>query len=558
MKILFIIFSIIPWIVNSQIKYPTNYFSNPLEIPLILNGNFGEARSNHFHSGIDIKTQLKEGFKILSAADGYISRIKIAHGGFGKAIYIDHPNGYTTVYAHLKKFNNEIERFIKKYQYKRQSYEIDLYLNPKDIKVVNHQIIAISGNTGSSSGPHLHFETRKSSSQKALNPLLFGIDIKDTKRPQVNSIYMYKKMSLNDISEPIKLELSKINDSTYYTGKIKENGLISFGVNGFDQQDLANNRNGIYKISTFYINKLINSITFDSFFFEESIKINTLIDYPYYIINKQRILKLFKEEENDLSIYTNENNGFIDIKKKSSIYKVKISDIKGNNVFINIPINFGESNQKITTNSENILFEKKIDNKLEYDFKYETSNVTIPKNTFLKNVKLKIKYSIDTLKVINPYLAVFKNIKIKFQNPNNKKGNYLAIKDHNGNESFASSKLNSQNYFELKTKKLGLYYIKNDSIYPTINSINFKNGDWICNNNFLKFKITDQESGIKKYKGEINGKWMLFEYEYKKNQLSYEFDSKYLKKSKNEVEIEVEDMAGNTIIKTYTFYRKTN
>ncbi|MGY8946421.1 MAG: M23 family metallopeptidase, partial [Flavobacteriales bacterium] len=215
MKILFIIISIIPWIINSQIKYPTNDFSNPLEIPLILNGNFGESRSNHFHSGIDIKTQLKEGFKVLSVADGYISRIKIAHGGFGKAIYVNHPNGYTTVYAHLKKFNNSIEKYVKRFQYKKQSYEVDIYLKPNNLKVINNEVIGLSGNTGSSSGPHLHFETRKTLNQKALNPLMFGIEIKDTRRPIVNSLYLYKKDKSGYISEPSKLVLNKINDSTF-------------------------------------------------------------------------------------------------------------------------------------------------------------------------------------------------------------------------------------------------------------------------------------------------------------------------------------------------------
>ena len=172
-----------------------------------------------------------------------------------------------------------------------------------------------------------------------------------------------------------------------------------------------------------------------------------------------------------------------------------------------------------------------------------------------KTIKIKIEHFNDTLKIINPYIAVYKNIKIKFKNPNSNKGNYLAVKDHEGNESFASSKLNSLNYFELKTKKTGLYYIINDSISPMIKPIKFKNGDWVSDEKYLKFKITDKESGIKKYKGKINGKWMLFEYEYKKNQISYEFDSNYLSKSKNEVEIEIEDMAGNSFIKTYTFYR---
>ena len=556
MKILFIIFSIIPWLIHAQTKYPTNYFSNPLEIPLILNGNFGESRSNHFHSGIDIKTQLKEGLKVFSVAKGNISRIKIAHGGFGKAIYVSHPNGYTTVYAHLKKFNNSIEEFVKKIQYKKQSYEVDLYLNTSDLKVFNNEVIGFSGNTGSSSGPHLHFETRKTVNQKALNPLLFGIEIKDTRRPVVNSLYMYKKLKSGSISLPYKVVLNKINDSTFATKKIKVNGLVSFGLSGFDRQDLAKNKNGIYEISTFLNENLINSMKFDSFFFEESIKINSLIDYSFFVENRKRILKLFLEDENDLSIYSTKNKGFVDVKQKTELlFKIVAKDIKGNSISINIPLDYENMVKATLTNSQGVSYSKKIENIIENDFEFKNSHVNIPKNTFLKNRKIKIEHPNDTLKIINPYIPLYKNIKIKFKNPNNNKGNYLAVKDYNNKELFASSKLNPLNYFELKTKKFGLYFIKNDSLSPEISPLNFKNGDWVSNKKYLKFKILDKQSGIKKYKGKINGKWMLFEYEYKKNLISYEFDSFYLSKSKNEVEIEVEDMVGNTLIKTFTFYR---
>ena len=556
MKILFIIFSIIPWLIHAQTKYPTNYFSNPLEIPLILNGNFGESRSNHFHSGIDIKTQLKEGLKVFSVAKGNISRIKIAHGGFGKAIYVSHPNGYTTVYAHLKKFNNSIEEFVKKIQYKKQSYEVDLYLNTSDLKVFNNEVIGFSGNTGSSSGPHLHFETRKTVNQKALNPLLFGIEIKDTRRPVVNSLYMYKKLKSGSISLPYKVVLNKINDSTFATKKIKVNGLVSFGLSGFDRQDLAKNKNGIYEISTFLNENLINSMKFDSFFFEESIKINSLIDYSFFVENRKRILKLFLEDENDLSIYSTKNKGFVDVKQKTELlFKIVAKDIKGNSISINVPLDYENMVKATLTNSQGVSYSKKIENIIENDFEFKNSHVNIPKNTFLKNRKIKIEHPNDTLKIINPYIPLYKNIKIKFKNPNNNKGNYLAVKDYNNKELFASSKLNPLNYFELKTKKFGLYFIKNDSLSPEISPLNFKNGDWVSNKKYLKFKILDKQSGIKKYKGKINGKWMLFEYEYKKNLISYEFDSFYLSKSKNEVEIELEDMVGNTLIKTFTFYR---
>jgi len=555
MKKLIILFLFISINLNSQTNFPKDYFSNPLEIELILNGNFGESRPSHFHSGIDIKTQFKEGLNVFSSAEGYVSRISIKHGGFGKALYINHPNGYTTVYAHLKKFNKKIEDYIKKIQYNKKSYQIEHYLKKDVIRILKNENIGSSGNTGSSFGPHLHYETRLTKNQKAINPQLFGIDIKDSRRPIINSVFLYKLDSLNKISEPIKLKINKINDSIYQSEKVTANGTIGFGVNGFDRQDLANNKNGIYKYSTVYDNKKNIEFNFNSFFFEESIKIKTLIDYKYYIQNKSRIVKLFKDHGNNLSIYSNNKSGYINVENDISLYQITLTDLKGNKSTIKIPIIKGEIIKSPLKKVNSTVLNTSLNNKLDYNFEFENAEIKIAKNTFLKNVKLNIDTSIDSIKIINPEIAVFKNIKISFLNKEKRKGNYLALKDNNGNESFATAKLNSKNYFYHKTKSLGTYFIKNDSLLPVIELRNFKNNDWITNKNSIKIKILDKETGIKNYNVKINGKWMLFEYEYKRNELFYKFDSYFINKKKNLIEVSVEDMAGNKSQKNFIFYR---
>ena len=555
MKKLIILFLFISTNINSQTNFPKDYFSNPLEIELILNGNFGESRPSHFHSGIDIKTQFKEGLNVFSSAEGYVSRISIKHGGFGKALYINHPNGYTTVYAHLKKFNKKIEDYIKKIQYNKKSYQIEHYLKKDVIKILKNENIGSSGNTGSSFGPHLHYETRLTKNQKAINPQLFGIDIKDSRRPIINSVFLYKLDSLNEISDPIKLKIKKINDSIYQSEKVTTNGTIGFGINGFDRQDLANNKNGIYKYSTVYDNKKNIEFNFNSFFFEESIKIKTLIDYKYYIENKSRIVKLFKDHGNNLSIYSNNKSGYINIENDISLYQISVTDLKGNKSTIKIPIIKGDLTNSPLKNVNSTVLNTAINNKLDYNFEFENTEIKIAKNTFLKNVKLNIDASIDSIKIINPEIAVFKNIKISFLNKEKRKGNYLALKDNNGNESFATAKLNSKNYFYHKTKSLGTYFIKNDSLNPLIELKNFKNNDWISNKSSIKIKILDKETGIKNYNVKINGKWMLFEYEYKRNELFYKFDSYFTNKKKNLIEVSIEDMAGNKSQKNFIFYR---
>ena len=175
---------------NSQSPYPQNYFSSPLDITLVLSGTFAELRSNHFHSGLDIKTQGKEGFKTYAAAEGYISRIKISRYGYGKALYVTHPNGYTTVYAHLQKFAPKIEAYVKEEQYKKESFELELFPKAEDLKISAKEVIAYTGNTGGSGGPHLHFEIRDKQEQP-MNPMLFGLDIKDTTKPVIYDVFAY-------------------------------------------------------------------------------------------------------------------------------------------------------------------------------------------------------------------------------------------------------------------------------------------------------------------------------------------------------------------------------
>ena len=555
MKKIFLLFLFLSINLNSQTNFPKNYFSNPLDIDLILNGTFGELRSSHFHSGLDFKTQFKEGLNIYSAAEGYVSRISIKHGGFGKAIYINHPNGYTTVYAHLKSFNDEIENYIKKLQYEKRTYQIEKYLKKDVLKIKRKQIIGKSGNTGSSSGPHLHFETRKTSNQKALNPKLFDFKIKDNRHPIINSAFIYKIDSLNNYKGPVKIKLKKINDSLYESNTIEASGKVGFGISGFDRQDLAYNKNGIYNYTAFLNNNKSIEFKFDEFYFQESIKIKTLIDYEYYIKNKKRIIKLFKDKGNDLSVYSGNLSGFVDIVGKESEYLIEISDIAGNKTKIKIPILNSIKETKLKNDENLIESNKKIKNDLDYNFNFKNSKIQIPKNTFLKDVKLNIKNFEDSIKIENPYVPLFKNIKIDFLNNKNSKGDYLAYRNFDGVESFASSKLDNKNYFNLKTKSLGTYFIKTDSINPIIKPNNFNNGDWMSKKELIKFTILDKETGIKSYQVKINDKWILFEYEYKKNELFYRFDSYFKNNRENKIEIIVEDMVGNKTEKIFTFYR---
>ena len=264
-----------------QEQYPEDAFRSPMDIPLVLAGTFGELRSNHFHSGVDIKTQQRQGLPIYAIANGSVTRIKISHWGYGKVLYVAHPNGYTSVYGHLQKFAPEIEAYIKKEQYKKKSYEVEVFPEYGEVKVEKGKVIAYGGNTGGSSGPHLHFEIRSSISEKPTNPLLYGLEIRDATNPTLLKLFGYplsENAKVNQSKSTIELDFKKQADGTFLAETVNAIGTIGFGFIGYDRQDLAANKNGVYAVQQLVNGRIYTDYDFESFSFTETRYLNTLID----------------------------------------------------------------------------------------------------------------------------------------------------------------------------------------------------------------------------------------------------------------------------------------
>jgi len=187
----FLIISILFSNILSDKPKDKTLFISPVKIPLLLSANFGELRIDHFHSGIDIKTQGVTGQEIVSASFGYIYRIGVSPGGFGKALYIKHPSGYSTVYGHLDRFTPEIDEYVKERQYEKKSFLVTLYPPKEKFTVKQGDLIAYSGNSGSSGGPHLHYEIRRSENEKPVNPLVFDFGIRDNIDPVIEKLFIY-------------------------------------------------------------------------------------------------------------------------------------------------------------------------------------------------------------------------------------------------------------------------------------------------------------------------------------------------------------------------------
>lgn len=537
--------------------------TNPLDIPIILSGTYGELRSNHFHSGIDIKTKGIQGLNVYSYASGYVSRIKVSHGGYGKALYIKHPDGNTTVYAHLKKFSSKIEEIVKSKQYKRESYEIEFFPKENEISVLENEIIAFSGNTGGTSGPHLHFEVRDKN-QIPINPLInSSIYIEDDRTPFFKKLFYKSYDSNNVFDSQTELKINKITSSLYVSDTLKSSGKIGIGIVAFDKHNRANNSNGIFKIITSLNNQNLLKILFDSISFDKTKHINTFIDYSFFKNHKIRIQKLFIEENNPLDLYSsNINNGFITIKNKEFYkYEVNIYDANGNKSRLVVPILGVKTNKplKLVNNHVELTY---IERDKKYELEFNSVRVSILEETFYNNLLLEAKFENDILSIDKDTIPLLKPITIYFNTDryNDSIKNQLYIAKLSDNKKMTSYNYTTDfsNGKKSSTKSLGRYTLGIDTINPSISPIGFKENDWISNFSNLKIKVNDVGSGIRSYNGWINNKWILFELNTKKGILVYDFDDNIVRKAKNNLHIEIIDNVGNRTEYKTTFYRKSN
>jgi hypothetical protein len=546
---------------KAQNNYPQDYFKSPLEIPLVLAGNFGELRSNHFHSGLDIKTQQRQGLNVHAAASGFVSRIKISHYGYGKALYITHPNGYTTVYGHLQHFNPEIEAYVKKRQYEKESYEIELFPQAGELSVEQGDIVAYSGNTGGSGGPHLHFEIRDKD-EHPLNPMLFGIYIADSVKPIISNLYAYpigdsSYVNKSNAKQPLRLIPLKSGD--YVAENIEAYGKIGFAVGTTDRQNLAANKNGVYNIQTFFNGNKNFELDFRTFSFDESNYINRLIDYEIYKEKRQRVQKLFVDN-NPLSMFDSViNNGYIKINDSTySVYKIRVSDFKHNDTWVTLNIK-GEKSDTFEVVKPKVTPYYIYKNQ-KTTLKEGNVTVDIYPDTFYDDFYIDFHVDNDTLKLDEDVIPLKKSIIISYDVSNyadaDKNKLYIAeLLGYKNYPSYSPTKRKGDILYTY-TKTLGTYALTTDNIKPTISPINFKDGQWLSNFRFLKLKIDDELSGISNYRATVNGKWILMEYDYKTKTLTHDFNDGVVTDVKNNLKVIVTDNVGNSSTFEALFYRK--
>jgi very-short-patch-repair endonuclease len=560
--IVYIVFFIFSSKAICQTKYPQGYFRNPLEIPIILAGTFGELRTSHFHSGLDLKTQQKEGLRVHTAAEGYVSRIKVSNWGYGKALYITHPNGYTTVYAHLKKFNNKIEQYVKKHQYQKEKEEIQLFPQKTDFIIKKDEIIAYSGSTGGYIAPHLHFEIRNTKTEKIINPMHFGLIPKDSKTPIINHLRAYSfsdSSHVNSSNIEIPLNFKQLKTGIYRTDETIAYGNIGFAINTYDQQDGALNKNGIYKLEMFLNDKKYFEHKVETFSFNESKYINLLIDYPYYKKFRRKYQKTYIHPENKLSTYNRKlGKGYLNIKANRN-YQVLIlvTDFAGNTSKLTIPIRGVKQSPRITRKKRKTDYF--IEKESEKIIKFKNTQISFSRNTFYENIFLEIENNNDNITIYNSNLPVNKNYSISFDvseySKPEKEKLYIAQISNKKYYNYCKT-IKSDSVFTTKTKNLGVFTLHKDSEAPVISDCSFYENQNVSKYHFFTIKVIDEISGLKEYRGEIDGRWIRLELNLKTNTLTFDFSDIKLKKGKHTFTLIAMDNVGNTRTFTSLFLLK--
>lgn len=522
-------------------------FDVPIRIPLYVAGSFGELRPNHFHAGVDFSANYKIGDPVFAPDDGVVTRIKVSSFGYGKALYIKHLNGYTTVYGHLSTYEKTINAYVLKNHYDQKLFEIELFPLANELPVKKGDVIGYIGNTGGSGGPHLHYEIRNTQTEHILNPIALSLKkyIKDTEQPIVNGVYVYpltNETVIDNNTEFFEIGLQKKNN-TYISNVLNVSGTVGFGINTHDTQDGSRGKNGIYKILTYVNGAKHFEILFDEFAFEDSKYLNQYIDYKYYQLTGNRIQKLFVVNELPLSLIKNiKNNGQVVLDEAIDVnYKIEVYDAHDNKQTIEIPLKYKFSEVVKKQN----LIGKYIDYLKDYAFEDKNISVEWDARTFFEDVHLNITYKENGIVLHKDEYPVQKNINVKIivpENFENKDQTFIGKVDENKVKFFETWK--KGNDFRIRTKELGTYELITDLEKPTITFTS--ENEVFTKDDVLAFEIEDKNSGIATFNGYLNEEWVLFDYDYKTKKLVHKLSEEKFKVGENVLHLEVTDRVGNS------------
>ena len=539
-----------------------NDFRSPMDIPLFLSGNFGEMRTNHFHTGLDIKTQGVEGKRIYAIADGYVSRIKKSPWGYGNVVYVTHSTGYTSVYAHLSRFNAVIDSFYRAVQIKKEVFALDLYPGPNILRVKKGDVIAYSGNSGSSGGPHLHFEIRDTKTENPLNPMLFGFNIKDNLPPRIQGIRVYRFPSdsgsgICNLSHPV----TGGNGQYYLKNKqivLNGYGDYGFAVHATDMLNGSGNICGIHTAQLYFDGALIFEQRIDSLDFYTNRYMNAHTDYALYRATKKSYHKSFQEPNDQLRIYTKiKNRGRItinDTKQHKVVYK--IFDVSGNKS----EIAFHVINKTDAPMTATKLDRPIINCCSNSSFNYDKIKLYFPKGTLYNNTPLEYyiqsrpKGALSERHVVNstniPVQQYF-FIEINCSVPNALQEKVLLVEE-DGGLLYAHGGSYENGWLMARVRTFGHFYAMVDTVNPVIRFLNVSNGGRLTQKK-IYVSAADNLSGVSEYAAYINNNWAPTEYDAKRKRYIIHMNEISVPRGTVELRFKATDERNNTSTRSIKF-----
>ncbi len=552
-------------------KYPVDYFHAPVSHTLLLSGTFGELRPNHFHAGIDIKSSKGvTGDPVFASADGYISRIKVDESGYGNVLYINHPNGYTTVYAHLDHFNDALESYIKTQQYAKKSFEVDLTPEQGVFSVLQGEQLGVMGNSGSSNGAHLHFEVRETNSQKPVNPLLFGLRVTDNVKPKMHALKVYYLNDKLEEQRTKEFSLLKIKNGKY---RIKGDTLsisawrAGFALKVYDHFDRVSNWNGIYSLKMYQDDELVYDFDMESFSFDETLYINAHCDYEERVTKKSYFNRCFNLPGNKLSIYNQMvNNGVVELyQNKTSHVKLVASDVAGNDTELEFwvkrgkipatPVSGTTYNYILPFNEGNLirtgglylhlpqgtLYENLY---MNYEATSDKSDGCYSQVHHLHNYRTPVHKYFDI--GIRPTESIPAELKPK-----------VFVAYCQGGDVWNCGGEWKEGMLRAKVRGFGDYCIMVDQKAPVVEPVAFRHN--MKGYNKMKFSVKDNVATTGpvqaiRYNAYVDENWILMEYDKKSNMLIYEFDER-VGPGEHMLKLVVKDAVGNETVFEKNFIR---
>ncbi|MDR2919525.1 MAG: M23 family metallopeptidase [Tannerella sp.] len=537
-------------------------FHSPFEFPLYLSGNFGELRPNHFHSGIDFKTQGVEGKPVSAVRKGYVCRIVVSAWGYGNVVYLAHPDdGLKTVYAHLQRFTKEMAAYVKTKQYEQESFAVDLSFSPEQFPIDAGSLVGYGGNSGSSGGPHLHFEVRDLETDEPVDPLPFyKTKIKDTRSPQVRAIMAYpmeREGVVNNSSQKQNIQLTTTKEGKQsVSAKIEAWGKIAFSINVDDFMDGTKNVYGVNELTMLVDNEEFFHSYLDRFSLNDTRYINAWVDYEIWQNKRSFYTKIFVEPGNKLQFIKSKNRGYIDIQEERPYHVIfELKDVYGNTNRISLNVQGKEQIIPSFNTDSTSFFQWYTENR----FGTKGMRLLIPRNSlyndlyFRHDAEANTTYLSDIHILHDVPVPLHQKAQLSLylsQDSLVNKSQYGIISIRNKRISWVGGTYRD-GWIDGRISELGIgYAIATDTVPPKINPI--ENNKWV-EKKTISFKITDNLSGVESYRGEIDGQYVLFEMDGKKSLIRYAFDAERLPRGEHFLSLTVTDACGNESVYNSSF-----